>query len=379
MTKRTRHTLNWLCAAALLGAGGCAGKKEEAPAAVSPATGKAPAAEALSQGKPDDVLVTVNEARLTRAETEKEAAQRLRAIQGQMSPDQLAEMRPRMMAYVVDQFIIRSLLLQEADRLGLVAGKEDVDKELEQIGKQLPPGVTVEQIMKESSMGEEQMRDEIVTKIRVERLLAARSTPAEVTDTDVEAFYKEHGDRLMVPENVHARHILIAAGEDDDEAARAAKKAKAEDLRKQLSEGADFAKLALENSDCPSKKTGGDLGRFKRGQMVPEFEEAAFGGKVGEIGPVVETKFGYHIIDVLEHTEKTRVPRKNVESMIRNGRQRDDLTALVQDLKDKAKIDYAPDAPRLPETPPMPMTAPARETEEAAEQEPADVEGKSGE
>jgi len=294
------------------------------------------------------VLVEVDGARLTRGDAETEAAQRLKVAARQLPPDRIQMMRPRMMAYVIDQFVIRTLLLQEAERLGITITDEDIDKELEVIAEQLPPGVTIEQVMKESSAGEEHMRGELVTKLTIDRLMATRDDAAqgEIADEDIDAFYEEHGERLLLPENVHARHILITTDEKDDDAARAAKRKKAEDLRQQLVDGADFAELAEANSDCPSKKMGGDLGRFKRGQMVPPFEQAAFSRKAGEMGPVVETKFGYHIIEVLEHTDASRVPREKVVAMMKSERQRELMSALVQELKQKAKISFAPGTPR---------------------------------
>lgn len=84
----------------------------------------------------------------------------------------------------------------------------------------------------------------------------------------------------------------------------AAAKAKAEGLLARLQKGEDFAKLAQENSDCPSGQRGGDLSPFGKGQMVKEFEDAAFAQPIGEIGPLVKTKFGYHIIKVTARDEQ---------------------------------------------------------------------------
>lgn len=85
-------------------------------------------------------------------------------------------------------------------------------------------------------------------------------------------------------DKVHARHILVAS----EDAAK--------DLKQQLDEGADFAQLAIQHSSCPSKNSGGDLGMFGRGQMVPPFEAAAFGTPVGTISQPVQTQFGWHLI-----------------------------------------------------------------------------------
>lgn len=99
--------------------------------------------------------------------------------------------------------------------------------------------------------------------------------------------------------NVRASHILLMyKGSARSTATRS--KAEAEQqinqLKAQLDGGADFAALAREHSDCPSRAKGGDLGTFGKGQMVPEFETAAFSMQVGEVSGVVETAFGYHLI-----------------------------------------------------------------------------------
>ena len=98
---------------------------------------------------------------------------------------------------------------------------------------------------------------------------------------------------------VRASHILLMyAGSARSTATRTKAEAKAgvEGFIAELKNGADFAALAVANSDCPSGRSGGDLGPFGRGQMVPEFEEAAFNMEVGQVSGLIETDFGYHIV-----------------------------------------------------------------------------------
>ncbi len=98
---------------------------------------------------------------------------------------------------------------------------------------------------------------------------------------------------------VRASHILLMyAGSARSSATRSKADAAAEieSLKSRIDAGADFADLARQHSDCPSGKSGGDLGSFGRGQMVGPFEDAAFGLAVGATSGVVETDFGYHII-----------------------------------------------------------------------------------
>jgi len=104
----------------------------------------------------------------------------------------------------------------------------------------------------------------------------------------------------QAPQRAHARHILVAVAATDSPEAKKTKLLKAEDIRRQLLNGADFSETARKFSDCHSKARGGDLGVFTKGVMVKPFEDAAFTQNVGEIGPVIETAFGYHIIQVLD-------------------------------------------------------------------------------
>lgn len=98
---------------------------------------------------------------------------------------------------------------------------------------------------------------------------------------------------------VRASHILLMyKGSSRSTATRSKEEALTQigAIKQQLAQGADFAALAREHSDCPSSRQGGDLGKFGRGQMVKEFESTAFGLPVGGVSDVVETAFGYHLI-----------------------------------------------------------------------------------
>ena len=98
---------------------------------------------------------------------------------------------------------------------------------------------------------------------------------------------------------VRASHILLMYAGSARSSATRSKQAALEEIERlkvQIDQGADFADLARQHSDCPSGRAGGDLGSFGRGQMVGPFEDAAFGLDVGATSGVVETDFGYHII-----------------------------------------------------------------------------------
>ncbi len=193
------------------------------------------------------------------------------------------------------------------------------------------------------------LKKEMTRDMRIGKLLEQETAEkAKVSDEEIEKFYNDSREQFRQPEQAHARHILFKTEPDADDKTKQEKKAAAEAARKQLTEGADFAALAKEKSDCPSGKQGGDLGNFERGNMVKEFEDAAFSQKLNDIGPIVETKFGYHIIQVLERTEakdKTLAEsRDEIVGYMKQRKQRAAVDGYLEELQAKAKITDADDA-----------------------------------
>lgn len=128
----------------------------------------------------------------------------------------------------------------------------------------------------------------------------------EIDEAAAKKYYGENPDEFQQGEQVKARHILIKVDENADASTVATAKKKIDALAAKIKGGADFAKLAQENSDDPgSKIKGGDLGLFGRGRMVPAFDETAFGMAVGEVSAPVRSKFGFHLIKVEERKESS--------------------------------------------------------------------------
>lgn len=129
-----------------------------------------------------------------------------------------------------------------------------------------------------------------------------------IDEAQIKAYYDENPASFTTPEKRHARHILIKAGAEDSEQEHQEKSKRAAEIAQLAGATDDFAELARQYSEGPSKDTGGDLGFFTKGQMVPTFEEAVFSMQPDEISDVVKTRFGYHIIkleDVQPASTKT--------------------------------------------------------------------------
>jgi peptidyl-prolyl cis-trans isomerase D len=189
-------------------------------------------------------------------------------------------------------------------------------------------------------------------------LLVADQTKLEAslnpTDADLQKIYNQNQEAFRTPERVKARHILIKTqGKPASE--EAAMRTKAEGILKQIKGGADFAKLAKENSednggpDGGSAAKGGDLGQWiTRGQMVPEFDKAIFTLKPGQTSDLVKTMFGYHIIQVTERQEAGLRPFADVKGEIAAQWKKQRAAEIMQRASDKAQQAWQKD-PNNPE------------------------------
>jgi peptidyl-prolyl cis-trans isomerase C len=150
-----------------------------------------------------------------------------------------------------------------------------------------------------------------------------------VSDADARKLYDEQVQKLKPEEEAQASHILVAT------------EAEAKDLREKLKNGGDFAALAKEHSKDPgSKDTGGDLGFFTRGQMVPQFEEAVFSMNKGDVSDPVQTQFGWHIIKLVDKRTKAPPAFEVVKDRILQSMLLQKASTTAVDLRSKAKIEY---------------------------------------
>jgi peptidyl-prolyl cis-trans isomerase C len=192
----------------------------------------------------------------------------------------------------------------------------------------------------------EEFTNEIRTQLQVEKLVEqAVGDVADVTEEEEQAFYEKNTQYFETPEQVSARHILLSFEEGMTDEEKAAKKAELEAIRAQIVEGADFAELAKEHSACPSSERGGDLGSFGKGNMVPEFEQAAFSLEPGGLSGIVETTFGYHLIQVTDKQEAGKTPFADVKDQIgehlKQQKQEQAWEAYMGGLRDEAEIKFA--------------------------------------
>lgn len=171
------------------------------------------------------------------------------------------------------------------------------------------------------------IKRETLTQIAIDKVLSE----VEISDKEAEDYYETNKNSFVTGETIEAKHILV----DSEE--------KAKGIVEKIKKGMSFADAATEYSSCPSKAQGGNLGKFTKGQMVPEFEKVAFELEVGVLSEPVKTQFGYHLIEVESKEEAKTRSFDEVKDMIKSNliqqKQNNKYMTFTEELKKKYSVE----------------------------------------
>ncbi|SKA04755.1 peptidylprolyl isomerase [Consotaella salsifontis] len=195
--------------------------------------------------------------------------------------------------------------------------------------------IDIEALAQEAEKAKLQDDPKVKAKIKLLRDRALHNAYFEknglnaISDEELKARYDKEVAAMPATDEIHARHILVKTKEE------------AEDIIKQLDGGADFAKLATEKSTGPTGPKGGDLGFFGQGQMVPEFEKAAFALEPGSYTKEpVQTQFGWHVIKVEEKRKQQPPAFDEVKDQVKQVVLRDKYMAMIEKARGDLKVTY---------------------------------------
>ena len=207
---------------------------------------------------------------------------------------------------VLDYMIMEKLQLQQAKKENITVSEEELNKKVDEEIKKLEDMFggkdKLDEFFKSQGMTREDYKEGLRKQMIIDKLKDKLTANVTITDQEVRKYYDEHPKEFKTDTDiVRASHILVSSEE------------KAKEILDRIKKGEDFAKLAKEYSeDTATKDKGGDLGEFTYGEMVPEFENAAFALNKGEVSGIVKTQYGYHIIKV---TDKKINPVKPFEQI----------------------------------------------------------------
>ena len=213
-----------------------------------------------------------------------------------------------------DDMIVESLFLEDAIRKGV-----DRDKEVRDIIEEARKKIIIAKFVK----------TEVDDKIKI-------------SEEDMKKYYEEHKDDFKKPEMWRASHILVAS------------EGEAKEILAQLSNGKSFETIAKEKSIDATASRGGDVGYFRKGQVVPEFENVCFNLKQGQVSDIIHTQFGYHIIKLTDKKNETiqsfEEAKPGIENELKVKKRNEVFDKLVLDLKNKYRVNIENDAMKAIET-----------------------------
>lgn len=245
-----------------------------------------------------------------------------------------------------EQAIGARLLFDEAARLDIQVPDRELDERIGAMEAQVGGHEAFLALLRKQNINPVEFREQTRRGRRVDKLIEQHVAGLpDPTEEEMREHFEAHRDEYTKGEQAQAQHILVSP-KDKTDAAKAAALAAIRDLKRRVEAGEDFSALAAAHSDCPSgKQAGGSLGWFGRGAMVPEFDNAVFSMKDGEVSDIVETQFGYHLIKKVSHLEAETPDfdevRDKIRDFLRHARRGEALKAYVDELRAKATIEGA--------------------------------------
>lgn len=228
-------------------------------------------------------------------------------------------------SYLIDNKIVDI----EAEKKGIKISDKEIDDEMKQYIDLNGGEDAFNSALEQSGVNKADIEKEIVNYLKIVKLLESK---VKVTDDEIKTYFEENKDSFNQQEQIQASHILVA-----DEA-------KAKEVKAKLDAGEDFATLAKEYStDEATKDKGGELGYFPKGQMVPEFDNAAFAMSVGQISDPVKTEYGYHIIKVTDKKEGKEAVledhKKEIKKTLFDQKIQTEYTSWISEKRTKLDIE----------------------------------------
>ena len=267
--------------------------------------------------------------------TEQELHEMAEAYKRQTQTPELSEETKKM---ILESIIDNRLLQEEAVARNIVVTDEILEQQMSHYYQQFGSEDNFAAMLAQQNIDLQEIKDNVRTDL-TGQLTAQNEIEAklEITDEDLTEFYEQNKSEIVTSEQFRASHILFKVEEENA-------KEKAEQILKELKDGADFAVLAQKHSTCPSGQNGGDLNFFGRGQMVPKFEQAVVAMNVGDISDLVETQFGYHIIKKTDEQPGKQLTFDEAKSQIKEvvSQQKSQviLKNFLTSLREKYTVEY---------------------------------------
>lgn len=253
-----------------------------------------------------------------------------------------AERLARIEQNILKRLIEKELVRQAVEKAGVKVEEAEIDSAYDEYKKRFQTDEQFENYLKHGRVTVESIKARIAEKRALEKLIESKGNMT-VTEEEAKDFYAKNERFYLDKAGVKASHILVKLPEKATPEQEKAALDKIKAIEAELKSGKSFEDVATRMSEGPSAPKGGDLGFFGAGQMVKPFEEKAFAMKVGEVSGPVRTRFGFHIIKVVDKREERKKPfeevKDQIEQSLKNKKFFQERRALLETLEKEAKIE----------------------------------------
>lgn len=262
------------------------------------------------------------------------------AFHGGMSPDRRSEYRSQAIAFLIE----KELFYQEALKRGLRADEDEINNLIEANIKRFSSRKAFEKEVSARGLTDERFRELVAREILIGKIVSDEITrKSTYTDEELRDYYEKNIDKFKRPEAMRVWHILVSVSPNGTEEEKTIRRDRAEEAYKKVNRGDDFLLLAEQYSDDAYRVKGGDLGYIHKGRLDPDLEVAVLRLKEGEISPIVETIYGFHIIKAGDRKPAETVPLEETKNKLRSEleKKRFDETKknLVSSLKERTGVE----------------------------------------
>lgn len=302
-----------------------------------------PFTSALAKDEPGKIAAKVGNRTIDMQTFEQEVAKYMmqyKGAQGNLPPAFMQQIRTQ----AINTLINREVLLQESEKRGIKADKEEVQKGIKSVQSRFPSQEKFQEALKNLKLTQSEFERQYMQQSKIQTLLDQEIiSKIMIKEDEAKAYFDANSAQFDEKEKVRARHILMKVEKSADEKTKAQARKKLAEIQKKIMSGEDFAEMAKQHSQGPSNVKGGDLGYFGKGQMVKPFEEVAFKLAAGEISDIVETRFGYHLIKVVDRKAPKKAvyadQKQKIMGQLKNQRIQKEVNTFITKLRKEAKIE----------------------------------------
>lgn len=255
---------------------------------------------------------------------------------------------------VLDKLVIEAIIMQKASEDKILPTEEEINAQIKSFKEMVGGKEGFDKFLETNEMTEEYFKSGIKKELTVEKYREKYLKDLKLTDKEMKEYYEKNKAKYVT---IKASHILV----EKEEEAKA--------IVAELKAGGDFGELSKKSTEPGAAERKGDLGYFGRGQMVAEFEKAAFALKVGEISEPVKTDYGYHVIKVTDKKDSLDKVKEEVKTDLENEKFEERLKALKEEAKVKTYIEKTVKVGVKEETKDDKKTGDAKDTEKKVDAE----------